>query len=80
MPIYHFHVHDGADHPDPDGKELPDLEAARVHAVAYAGQLLIDHPETFWSAEEWKVVVTNANGLTLLTLMFVGMEAPAVRR
>lgn len=80
MPIYHFNVHDGSDHPDSDGTELPNLEAARVHAVAYAGQLLIDHRETFWSAEEWKMVVTDANGLTLLTLMFIGVEAPAARR
>ena len=33
MPRFHFHLHNDADVADHAGKELPDLDAARAHAV-----------------------------------------------
>lgn len=43
MPRYFLHIRDGATLlKDPDGSELPDLEAARAEALAAARQLLVE--------------------------------------
>lgn len=80
MPTFHFTVRDGSDRPDPVGVDLPNLKAARHHAVAFAGQLLIGDPDAFWSGDDWRMEVTDDRGLILLTLIFVGLDAPAVLR
>jgi hypothetical protein len=36
VPRFYFHLHDDADIPDDEGVELPDLDAARAHAVRCA--------------------------------------------
>ena len=33
---------------------LPDIPAARKHAVRYFGEMLQGDPCTFWNGEEWK--------------------------
>lgn len=78
MPRYHFHVSDGDDVPDAQGTDLPDLAAVRVEALRYAGALLADAPEIFWSGEEWSMTVTDADQLTLFVLQFTATQAPAV--
>lgn len=80
MPRYHFNVEDGQSIPDPEGTELPDLNAARREAVRLAGRLLDDDPEQFWSHGLWSVVVTDDAGRTLFTLDFRARDeqAPAV--
>src|SRR5512142_672794 len=41
MPIFHFHLRaHGRIHRDADGTDLPDLAAAREHALAVAGELM----------------------------------------
>ena len=77
MPIYHFNVRDGSNIPDPDGTELPNVQAARVEAVKLAGRLLLDEPDTFWEGSDWHVEVTNDRGLILFRLDFMATEAAA---
>jgi hypothetical protein len=36
MRRYYFHLRNDLDVPDPEGKELADLEAARAHAIVMA--------------------------------------------
>ena len=36
MPRYFFHLHNDVDAPDPDGMELPSVEAARMVAMRHA--------------------------------------------
>ena len=36
MPRFYFHLHNDVDVPDDEGVELPDLAAARAHAVRCA--------------------------------------------
>ena len=76
MPQFHFNVRDGSDLPDRDGTELPDLRTARREAVKLAGRLLLDEPDTFWEGSDWRVEVTDAEGLTLFWLDFTGADAP----
>jgi hypothetical protein len=75
MPVYHFNVRDGANIPDPDGTELPDLRAARVEAVKLAGRLLMDEPDTFWEGSDWHLEVTDDSGIALFRLDFTATDA-----
>ena len=78
MPRFHFDLHDGVDHPDVDGVILPDVAAARIEAVRYAGELLHGQPELFWRGEEWTMTVTNAERLALFSLTIMATDAPAL--
>ncbi|SHK49857.1 hypothetical protein SAMN02745194_05041 [Roseomonas rosea] len=80
MARYFFHTRDGRTPPDAEGSELPSLEAARVEAVRMSGELLKWHAETFWKEGEWSLEVTDDTGLTLFTLHFVAITAPAIRK
>lgn len=78
MARYFFDVRDGEYIPDQVGTELPDLAAARVHAVVYSGELLMRNAEQFWRGEEWQLEVKDQQGLILFSLMFLATNAPAV--
>lgn len=78
MPRFHFNVHDGSDYPDPEGTELPDVEAARKFAIRYFGDMLHAEPCTFWNGQEWKMEVTDEAGLLLFSLHFIGIDSPAL--
>jgi hypothetical protein len=79
MPLYFFQLEDGASPRDRDGTQLPDMDAARRHAARQFGALLAAEPERFWRSEEWTMVVSDAAGLTLFSLSFSAMLAPAAR-
>lgn len=70
MPRYFFDIVDGEDLPDPDGSEHADLNAARIEAIRYSGEVLREMPERFWHAEEWKMTVSDWNRIPLFTLKF----------
>jgi hypothetical protein len=80
VPRFHFHVRDGQTHPDAVGTDLPDVTAAKVHAVEVSSELLKGHAKSFWTEGEWTLEVTDDTGLTLFTLHFLAIEAPATRR
>jgi hypothetical protein len=77
VPLFYFHLRDGAYYPDMDGTELADLHTARVEAVKLAGGLLLDNPEEFWEGTDWQVEVTDHSGLILFRLDFTATDAPA---
>lgn len=79
MPIFHFNVHDGISIPDQDGHELPDLDAARREAIDLSGQLIREMGAAFWTGEEWRMDVTDHNGMILFSLAFFATVAPAGR-
>jgi hypothetical protein len=74
---YHFNMHDGRAYPDTLAMHCPTLEAARVEAVQRIGKLLAEDAARFWTGDEWTMDVTDGNGLTLFTLMFMATESPA---
>ena len=77
MPRYYFHICDGEDIPDLHGAALPDVDAARKEAVRFAGALLSDHADKFWSTGEWYMRVTNEDDLTLFQLTFFSTHSAA---
>ena len=68
---YHFHLHDDVDAPDLDGIELPDLDAARTHAIASARFTLAE-----MAKEQGRVVlhhyidIEDETGAVLATVPF----------
>jgi hypothetical protein len=77
MPIYHFNIHDGTSHPDPDGHELADIEAAKREAVSLSGNLIREMGSEFWDGEGWTMEVSDHTGLILFALYFSASMSPA---
>ena len=71
---YFFHLEDGACIRDPKGEEFPDDAAALREAANVARELSTLQVH----ADEWRVVVKNADGLRIGSVPFVpGPAAPA---
>jgi hypothetical protein len=71
MTHYFFDIRDGNFMPDEIGLELPNLAAARVEAVAFAGAMIAGDPAKFLHVE-----VHEGDGLVLFTFAFVATNAP----
>ena len=76
MPRYHFASVDGHREPDDDGMELADDEAAQLMAVKYAGEVLHSDPRELWGNGQWRVEVTNDEGVLLFTVVTLAIDAP----
>lgn len=77
MPRYFFATADGTREPDDVGTELPNLATARVEAIKYAGEVLSDHPEIIWDGEDFRVEVSDEDGLMLFTVITMAMSSPS---
>ncbi|MBB5717049.1 DUF6894 family protein [Sphingomonas aerophila] len=64
--------------PDVVGLELPTLEAARLEAARYIGELIRFKPDLVWAGEEVRVEVTDERQLVLFTIAVFGVDAPAL--
>ena len=68
MPMYYLHIRDGDKlEVDPDGTELPDLEAARVDALKVAQELINEVPDL--GCEE-VIEIADGDGHPLLSVPF----------
>ena len=76
---YFFHIDDGTRIRDHEGTEFASIEQARIESVRLAGAMLTDAATTFWDGDQWRLEVTDAAGLILFTLDFIGTQSPAVR-
>jgi hypothetical protein len=69
MPRYYFSIANGRSFDDVDGLELPDIEAARIEAIGFAGDLMRMEPERRdWS--HWIVRVTDEDQKTVFDVPF----------
>lgn len=75
MPRYFFHVA-GTD-ADVEGVELKHLAAAKCDAVRTAAQLICDSPGAFWDTGDFTMTISDESGLTLFSLMVVGVDSAA---
>jgi hypothetical protein len=70
MPRFHFHLRArGRIHRDPEGTELPDLAAAKDHAVAVAGELMRGD-----GTRHWSMSVDDERGGALFDLYFADLD------
>jgi hypothetical protein len=79
MPVYQFATNYGVAPDDPDGIELPDLEAAKDVAIRVMTETLQGNSGLFWKDESFRVVVSDAAGLVLFTVEIVATYSPAMR-
>jgi hypothetical protein len=77
MPRYFFHTADGRRERDTEGTELPDHNTARRKAVKFAGTVLSQQPEILWDGHDFRIEVTDHNGLMLFTIIMLAVNAPA---
>ena len=72
---YYFNLAGAVHAPDNKGHEIGSFSDARIRAVRFAGEYLLDRPELVWLGEEFRVEVTNENRETLFTFIAVGVDA-----
>lgn len=75
MPTFRFDVQGGS---DVLAVDLPSIAAAKCEAARYAGRLLCEAADSFWSAPVFTVTVSDESGLTLFVLTVSGVGAPAI--
>ena len=68
MPRYHFNLHDHRFVPDREGSELANLHAAKRQAIKLAASILSVCPEEFLESPDWRVEVTDSDGVLLFTV------------
>jgi hypothetical protein len=78
MPLYLFHVYNGQISLDDEGRDLPDLEAARRHAILAARGLMRDGLEAGSINLSHFIAIDDEAGERVLTVTFG--DAVEVRR
>jgi hypothetical protein len=54
-----------------------DLVAVRIEPAQFVGELLKDHAEQIWVDEDWRVDVTNEDGLILYVMEISASDSAA---
>ena len=57
--------------------ERDDLASLRIELARFVGELLRDHAGQIWTDEDWRVDVTDENGLILYVMEISASESPA---
>ncbi|HEY8565732.1 MAG TPA: hypothetical protein VIL65_09545 [Beijerinckiaceae bacterium] len=70
MPLYFFHVIDGAFLVDDTGTHCATMEEVRRQAIRTAGEILADMGEKFTFGTEWQMHVTDHLKQTVFRLRF----------
>jgi hypothetical protein len=81
MPRYFFGTHDGGVFKDKLGVELSGPAEARSKAIEAAGEAIKDELRDMWRSGEWRMRVTDEDGVTVCALQFSAeqIEYPAKR-
>lgn len=75
---YHFHLHDGCGFADDEGMLLPSLAEARRYAADFFGLTVRDAGARLFQCEDWRLEVTDCDGLVLFVLQLNAFDVPAV--
>jgi hypothetical protein len=70
MPRYFFHLHNGTAACDEEGRELPDLNAARAEAITTAREMMRDDIRAGRLPLGHRIEIHGADGTNLLTVRF----------
>jgi hypothetical protein len=57
--------------------EQDDLTALRIELARFVGELLKDHAEQIWVDEDWRVDVTDGDGLILYVMEISASDSAA---
>ena len=80
VPHFHFNVLDGTAYIDKIGVELASLNEAKREAMRYAGAMLADSAGVSRPDREWRIEVTDHQGLALFRLAVSMMDPPEAER
>lgn len=70
MAQYYFHMRNGHELRDPEGHNLPDLDAVRETAIAGARDILSEDIKRGELHLDWRFDITDAEGQTVMTVPF----------
>jgi hypothetical protein len=68
MPSYHIELRTASKVWDTLDVERDDLTALRIEMARFVGQMLADHAEQIWEDQDWRIDVTDDEGLILYVL------------
>jgi hypothetical protein len=68
MPVFHFQVRTDSHVLITEPLELANTTEARIEAAKRTGDLLRAHADQIWVDEDWRIDVTDAQGLILFVL------------
>lgn len=77
MPFYHFQVRTETHVLLTEGAELKGLDQARVEAARRVGELLREHAAQIWTDEDWRMDVTDEDGLILFVMQVTASKSAA---
>lgn len=80
VPRYHFNVYDGVSDIDHEGQELAGWEEARLEAVRLSGKIIENNARRIALGPDWRMEITDENGLVLFRLDFTVAGFPARER
>jgi len=78
MPRYFFHLTHSEEIRDETGVELESVHSAKCHAVKMIADALCKDPDSFWSADTYRVTVSDSTGLVLLSVEMISTLAPVL--
>ncbi|WP_118858345.1 DUF6894 family protein [Sphingomonas mesophila] len=80
MPKYHIALRTESIVSETLDVERANLTELRIEVAQFVGQLLSDHANEIWVDEDWRVDVTNVDGLILYVMHISAFEAPAAKK
>ena len=57
--------------------KAPNVTALRIELAKFVGELLRDHAEQIWADRDWRIDVTNKDGLILYVMQITASDAAA---
>ncbi|PNQ02130.1 hypothetical protein A8G00_14145 [Sphingobium sp. SA916] len=79
MPKFRFQIDDGVENDDA-WLDLPDLDAARMEAARFMGDMVRDSAVSLWQAGVLQLTAMDENGLYLFEITVMSMDAPALSK
>lgn len=80
VPRFHFNIYDGVSDIDYEGQELAGWEEARLEAVRRSGKIIQNDAKRLALGQEWRMEVTDENGILLFRLDLTVASFPATSR
>jgi len=80
MPLYYFNIADAHPAIPCEGVWLDSIQAARCHALKYAGDIMCDQLSSFWDDDDWVLTVSDEDHLTLFLITVGTLDASSTKR
>lgn len=77
MPIFRYIINNGTPSSGAQVVDFPDVDAAKDHAVLFAGGMLAEIDGAFWQDSEWRLDVADEFGLILCSIIVLGLTSVA---